>query len=139
MTGKDPGTRSSISRQKMTTCSIGMQRTKATICRIIKQIVGTADLQRRVCLGKRMPNRAVEWMYHVFLNSEKKTCLFQGPHLCFLLSKVSANRYFDTIFRPMIEAMSVEIKKRRQKVAGSRKNRMPTNTVPTAPMPVHTA
>jgi len=38
----------------------------------------------------------------------------------------------------MMEAISVVMKKRRQKVAGSWKKMMPTSTVPTAPMPVHT-
>ncbi|GEM_PF-5800086 len=38
----------------------------------------------------------------------------------------------------MIEQMSVVMKNRRQNVAGSWKNTMPTITVPTAPMPVHT-
>ena len=34
--------------------------------------------------------------------------------------------------------MSVVMKNSRQNVAGSLKNMMPTTTVPTAPMPVHT-
>lgn len=38
-----------------------------------------------------------------------------------------------------MDAISVKIKNKRQKVAGSWKNSMPINTVPTAPMPVHTA
>ena len=39
----------------------------------------------------------------------------------------------------MMEAMSVKMKKSRQKSAASLKKRMPTTAVPTAPMPVHTA
>ncbi len=38
----------------------------------------------------------------------------------------------------MIEAIKVVRKKIRQKVAGSRKMKMPTMTAPTAPMPVQT-
>ena len=43
-----------------------------------------------------------------------------------------------TIFRPTTEAMRVKMKKSRQNDAGSLKTRMPTMTVPTAPIPVHT-
>lgn len=39
---------------------------------------------------------------------------------------------------PIIERIRVVIKNIRQKVAGSWKNTMPTMTVPTAPIPVHT-
>lgn len=39
----------------------------------------------------------------------------------------------------MIEEISVKMNNRRQNVAGSWKKNMPANTVPTAPMPVHTA
>ena len=45
----------------------------------------------------------------------------------------------DTAFNPTIEAIKVKRKNSRQKLAGSLKNRIPTKTVPTAPMPVHTA
>lgn len=38
----------------------------------------------------------------------------------------------------MIDAMSVVRKNNRQKVAGSRKMKIPTTTAPTAPMPVQT-
>ena len=38
----------------------------------------------------------------------------------------------------MIEPINVVRKKRRQKVAGSLKMKMPTSTAPTAPIPVHT-
>ena len=44
----------------------------------------------------------------------------------------------DNAFSPMIEAMSVVMKNKRQKVAGSWNTKIPTSTVPTAPMPVHT-
>lgn len=46
---------------------------------------------------------------------------------------------YDTILRPMIDEISVKMKNSRQKVAGSWKTRMPTKTVPTAPIPVQTA
>ena len=39
----------------------------------------------------------------------------------------------------MIDAISVLKKNTRQNVAGSLKMKIPTNTVPTAPIPVHTA
>lgn len=39
----------------------------------------------------------------------------------------------------MTEAINVVIKNSRQKVAGSLKIKIPTNTVPTAPIPVQTA
>lgn len=45
----------------------------------------------------------------------------------------------DTVFRPMIDAISVKMKNRRQKVAGSWKQKIPVNTVPMAPIPVQTA
>lgn len=40
---------------------------------------------------------------------------------------------------PIIEAIKVPIKNNRQKVAGSLKYKIPIITVPTAPIPVHTA
>jgi len=39
----------------------------------------------------------------------------------------------------MIEIIKVEIKKTRQNVAGSLKTKIPTKTLPTAPIPVQTA
>ena len=42
------------------------------------------------------------------------------------------------IFRPTMDAMSVQMKKMRANVTGSWKKIIPTATVPTAPMPVHT-
>lgn len=39
----------------------------------------------------------------------------------------------------MIDAIKVKIKKIRQKLAGSLKKKIPTKTVPTAPIPVQTA
>ncbi len=39
----------------------------------------------------------------------------------------------------MIDETNVKMKNSRQKVAGSWKKNMPTNTVPIAPIPVHTA
>ena len=47
--------------------------------------------------------------------------------------------YWVTNFNPMMDAMSVVRKKSLQKSAGSLNTKMPTKTVPTAPMPVHTA
>ena len=44
----------------------------------------------------------------------------------------------DTILSPTTEAISVAMKNRRRNDTGSWKNTMPSNTVPTAPMPVHT-
>ncbi len=46
---------------------------------------------------------------------------------------------WDTNFKPIIEAIKVDIKNKRQKVAGSLNTIIPISTVPTAPMPVHTA
>ena len=42
-------------------------------------------------------------------------------------------------FNPIIDIISVAIKNSRQKLTGSLKNTIPINTVPTAPIPVHTA
>ena len=41
-------------------------------------------------------------------------------------------------FRPTIDAINVKVKKIRQKVTGSLKKKIPTRTVPKAPIPVHT-
>lgn len=46
--------------------------------------------------------------------------------------------YLDSSLRPTIEAISVMVKNIFQKVAGSWNTKMPTSTVPTAPMRVHT-
>lgn len=46
---------------------------------------------------------------------------------------------YDTILRPIMEAIRVKMKNSRQKLAGSLKKSIPTKTVPTAPIPVHTA
>ena len=48
------------------------------------------------------------------------------------------NRSYEMILSPTMDAMSVVMKNSRQNVAGSWKKRMPTSTVPTAPMPVQT-
>ena len=45
----------------------------------------------------------------------------------------------ETTFKPTIEPINVQIKKTRQKSADSLKIKIPTNAVPAAPMPVHTA
>lgn len=45
---------------------------------------------------------------------------------------------YDNNFRPTTEAISVNMKNSRQKEAGSLNIRIPTKTVPTAPIPVHT-
>lgn len=47
--------------------------------------------------------------------------------------------YWETTFNPTIEAIKVEIKNTLQKSAGSLKIKIPTKTVPTAPIPVQTA
>lgn len=45
----------------------------------------------------------------------------------------------DTNLSPIIDAINVERKKIRQKVAGSLNTKIPTRTIPTAPIPVQTA
>ena len=60
---------------------------------------------------------------------------FSGENL-FLHRPVPASCQ-ERIFKPTTEAISVVMKSSRQKLAGSLKTRMPTRTVPTAPMPVH--
>ena len=47
--------------------------------------------------------------------------------------------YSETNFKPTIEIIKVLRKKIRQKLAGSLKINIPSNTVPTAPIPVQTA
>ena len=47
--------------------------------------------------------------------------------------------YSETNFKPTIEIIRVLRKKIRQKLAGSLKIKIPSNTVPTAPIPVQTA
>lgn len=47
--------------------------------------------------------------------------------------------HYDTVFNPTIDKMRVVRKNNRQKDVGSLKQKMPTSTAPTAPMPVHTA
>ena len=47
--------------------------------------------------------------------------------------------YCDTALSPISEPMSVHRKNKRIKVVGSLNTKIPTTTVPTAPMPVHTA
>lgn len=44
-----------------------------------------------------------------------------------------------TALSPIMDAISVEMKNKRQNVVGSLKTNIPTNTVPTAPIPVQTA
>ena len=46
--------------------------------------------------------------------------------------------FYDNVFSPMIDPMSVVRKNNLQNVAGSLKTNIPTTTAPTAPMPVHT-
>ena len=46
--------------------------------------------------------------------------------------------FYPTTLSPTIERINVLRKNTRQKVAGSRKTKMPNNTAPTAPMPVQT-
>ena len=47
--------------------------------------------------------------------------------------------YSETNFKPTMEIIRVLRKKIRQKLAGSLKINIPSNTVPTAPIPVQTA
>ena len=47
--------------------------------------------------------------------------------------------YSETNFKPTMEIIRVLRKKIRQKLAGSLKIKIPSRTVPTAPIPVHTA
>ncbi len=58
--------------------------------------------------------------------------------LGFRTSKATIHQ-FDTNLSPTIEAISVVIKNSLQKLAGSLNTNIPTNTEPTAPIPVHTA
>ncbi len=55
------------------------------------------------------------------------------PHLLY------RSDYEETTFSPITEQISVVIKNIRQKLIGSLKTNIPIKTVPTAPMPVHTA
>ena len=47
-------------------------------------------------------------------------------------------RPYESSFRPTMDVIRVAMKKSRQNVAGSWKKKIPTNTVPTTPIPVHT-
>ena len=47
--------------------------------------------------------------------------------------------FYDTTFRPMIDAKRVKMKNRRRKFVGSLNTKMPIRAVPSAPMPVHIA
>jgi len=49
-----------------------------------------------------------------------------------------AMRPYQTIFKPITDAISVTMKNRRANVSGSWKHTIPSTTVPTAPIPVHT-
>lgn len=56
-----------------------------------------------------------------------------------MTSDLAVRDQCDTAFNPIMEAMSVAMKKRRQKLAGSLKTKIPIMAVPTAPIPVQTA
>jgi hypothetical protein len=51
---------------------------------------------------------------------------------------ISCREFYDNTFSPTIEAISVNVNSILQKVTGSWKKKIPTSTVPTAPIPVHT-
>lgn len=79
--------------------------------------------------------------------AEHAAIAVQHPSISTAASIISADFFkdvrlficvYDRAFSPMTDAMSVVRKKRRQKVAGSLKMKMPTITAPAAPMPVHT-
>src|SRR5690606_33496054 len=65
----------------------------------------------------------------------RKITQFYGFHR----ELMGADQWAETAFRPTMDPMRVVIKTNRHNVAGSLKKIMPTSTVPTAPMPVHTA
>ena len=70
--------------------------------------------------------------------AERKFPLSQGPVAAATTVCRHSKITHDNALRPMIEPINVVRKKRRQKVAGSLKMKMPTSTAPTAPIPVHT-
>ena len=45
-------------------------------------------------------------------------------------------RYYDTNFNPIMDRINVQMKNKRQNIAGSLKTNIPINTVPTAPSKV---
>ena len=56
---------------------------------------------------------------------------------CWRKRHILRNSTYDTILSPIIDDTSVKMKNKRQKVAGSWKKRIPTKTVPTAPIPAN--
>src|SRR5690606_30646 len=84
-------------------------------------------LRRCVC-PKRKPHSRHQRV-------RRKITQFYGFHR----ELMGADQWAETAFRPTMDPMRVVIKTNRHNVAGSLKKIMPTSTVPTAPMPVHTA
>lgn len=68
-------------------------------------------------------------------------CLKKAGHLRpgYGLSQNKLNQCVDTVFNPTIEPIRVMRKSIRKRPAGSLNTHIPISTVPTAPMPVHTA
>ena len=59
-------------------------------------------------------------------------------HLLALAPHGSELHFQEIVLSPIIDAISVVRKNTLQNVAGSRNTKIPTNTAPTAPIPVHT-
>lgn len=62
-----------------------------------------------------------------------------GAFFILTLNKTRFQAPADTHFSPIIELINKKIKKTRQNAVGSLKTKIPTKTVPTAPIPVQTA
>ena len=72
------------------------------------------------------------------VNSGRKEVEHEGVVAIYVVHDIILGYSVESIFRPTMEMTSVVMKKRRQKVAGSWKTKMPSSTEPRAPMPVHT-
>ena len=72
----------------------------------------------------------IEYHKHIIV-AEQQFLYYNTPKFILLFKHA--------IYYSLICSISVMMKNKRQKVAGSLKNMMPTSTVPTAPIPVHTA
>ena len=80
---------------------------------------------------------------HADHGEEATVGLVQNSHTLLvgelLLETVHRSEFhYEMILSPTMDAMSVVMKNKRQKVADSLKKKIPTSTVPTAPMPVQT-
>lgn len=68
-----------------------------------------------------------------------KICTIKYVYQSFYNTRnVDTHNIQDSILRPTMDATKVVIKNSLQNVAGSLKMKIPTRTVPTAPIPVHT-